>query len=151
MKRVWAIDLNRHYLKWLFALLVLAIVDLTGCATTSHYQFAAPARDWQTLSGQLMYRTPKTTLIGEVLVRFSKRGDLQLTFSKGGGVTMIMVQQDVHFARVEGPLARGRWSGPTENAPPRLRSWLALRNLLTQTKKTTVKQTTGDETFLFEF
>ena len=27
-----------------------------------------------------MYRTPKTTLIGDVLVRFSKRGDFELTF-----------------------------------------------------------------------
>ena len=56
------------------AIIALAIVDLTSCATTSRHQFAEP-RDWRTRSGQLLYRNDKTTLIGEVLVRFSKSGD----------------------------------------------------------------------------
>ena len=46
----------------------LAIVDMTSCATTSRHQFAEPTPDWQVRSGQLLYRTPKMTLVGDVLV-----------------------------------------------------------------------------------
>ena len=42
-------------------------------------------REWQARSGQLLYRNARTTLIGDVLVRFSKSGDFELTFSKGPG------------------------------------------------------------------
>src|SRR5438105_6680903 len=80
---------NRPYLIW-FAV-ALAIVDLTACATVSRHQFAEPAREWQARSGQLLYRSQKTTLIGEVLVRFSKSGDFELTFSKGPGVTLLIL------------------------------------------------------------
>lgn len=126
------------------------LAGLTSCQTTRH-QFAQPAPDWETKAGQLQYRGAKTTLTGDVLVRFSRAGDFELTFSKGAGLALIMVQQDANFARIEGPLAGGRWSGPTEKAPSRLRGWLALRDLLLQTKKPTAKLTTGSETFRFEF
>ena len=42
--------------------------------------------------GQLAYRGQKTSLIGEVLVRFSNRGDFELTFTKGPGVTLLVMQ-----------------------------------------------------------
>lgn len=90
-------------------------------------------------------------MIGEVLVRFSKNGDFELTFTKGPGVTLLLVRQDATFAHVEGPLARGRWSGPVEKAPARLRGWLALRNILIQTPKPMVKYSAGADTFIFEF
>ena len=63
--------------------IALAIVDLTSCATASRHQFAEPTPDWQVRSGQLSYRAPKMTLIGDILIRFSKSGDFELTFSKG--------------------------------------------------------------------
>ena len=56
------------------SLLFITPVCLTSCATISHHQFSEPAAGWQTKTGQLMYRTAKTTLIGEAIVRFSKRG-----------------------------------------------------------------------------
>src|ERR1700720_4600488 len=102
---------------------------LTSCETMRH-QFAGPALDWQARNGQLLYHGRKTTLIGEVLVRFSKAGDLELTFTKGPGVPLLEVRQDANFARVSGPLARGSWSGPTAQAPTRLRGWLELREVL---------------------
>lgn len=123
---------------------------LTSCETIRH-QFAQPATDWQARIGQLQYRGPRTTLIGEVLVRFSKTGDFELTFTKGPGVALIMIRQDATFARVEGPLARGRWAGPIAKAPQRLRGWLALRNELMQSQKPMLKHVAGRETFLFEF
>lgn len=127
-------------------------ISLTSCQTTSSvHEFAQPANDWQTKSGQLQYRGPKTRLIGEVLVRFSKQGDLELTFTKGPGVTLMMIRQDANFTRVEGPLARGRWAGPVIQAPPRLQGWLALRSLLMDSRNPSLKHTAGAETFLFEF
>lgn len=134
----------------LIAASIVALFCLTSCETIRH-QFIQPAPNWEAKIGQLQYRGPRTTLIGEVLVRFSKRGDFELTFTKGPGVTLMMIRQDAAFARVEGPLARGRWAGPMEKAPRRLRGWLALRNALMQSQKPVLKYTAGREAFLFEF
>ena len=87
-------------------IVALLILDLTGCAILSPHQFTEPSNDWQTRNGQLMYRTAKTTLIGEVFVRFSKSGDFELTFSKGPGVTLLTLRQNNSFAEAKSfPLA----------------------------------------------
>jgi hypothetical protein len=131
--------------------IILLALALTGCATTSH-QFSDPARDWQSRNGQLLYKGERTSLIGEVLVRFSKGGDFELTFSKGPGVTLLQVRQDANFASVKGPLARGGWSGPTARAPARLRGWLQLREkLISAGGKTSVSHSAGGESFTFRF
>ena len=131
------------------ACLSLVLHSLTGCVT---HQFAEPARDWQSRNGQLLYRTKSTTLIGEVLVRFSKNGEFELTFSKGPGVTLLTLKQDAKFAQVRGGLARGGWSGPIANAPARLRGWLQLRDELAKApKQNSVRYAAGGETFIFRF
>lgn len=130
------------------AALVLAFC-LGSCAT---HQFATPATDWRARSGQLLYHGRKTTLIGEVLVRFSNRGDFELTFTKGPGVTLLLVRQDPNFVRVSGPLARGSWSGPPAKAPPRVRGWVDLRDVLMKAgNQSTVRHSAGGETFTFHF
>ena len=68
-------------------------------------------------SGVFLYRNPKTTVIGDVFVRFSKAGDFELTFSKGPGVNLLLLKQDTGFAEVTGPMAGRGWSGPVERAP----------------------------------
>jgi hypothetical protein len=136
---------------WLIVLFAATLFHLAGCATTPRHQFAEPAGNWQTKSGQLMYRTAKTTLIGDVLVRFSKSGDFELTFSKGPGVTLLSLRQDASFAEVKGPFAGGRWSGAVEQAPKPLRAWLGLRDKLIHSQDQSVRYTTGKETFVFRF
>jgi len=132
--------------------IALAIVDLTSCATTSRHQFAEPTSDWQTRRGQLLYRGLKMTLIGEVIVSSSNNGDFELMFSKGPGVTLLSLRQDATFARLEGALARGRWSGPVKQAPPQLRGWLQLRDKLILAKdRQSLRYAAGTETFLFHF
>lgn len=132
-------------------IILLALV-LAGCSTTSSHQFADPGRDWQARNGQLLYKSAKTSLIGEVLVRFSRGGDFELTFSKGPGVALLQVRQDANFASLKGPLARGSWSGPTGQAPARLRGWLQLRDkLMASGGKTSVSHSEGGETFTFRF
>ncbi len=143
-------------------IVALAIVDLTSCATTPSHQFAEPTGDLQMRSGQLLYRNARTTLIGEVFVRYSKNGDFELTFSKGTGVTLLALRQDNSFAEINGPLVRGGWSGQVEQAPQRLRGWLALREKLIRALATAspsrgeqdrhaVRYVAGTETFLFRF
>ena len=130
----------------------LLIVDLTGCATTSTHQFAEPKDDWQMRTGQLLYRTTKTTVIGDVLVRFSKANDFELTLSKGPGVTLFMLRQDSAFAEITGPLAGRGWSGPIEHAPPQLRGWLELRDRIVRAEdRHQVRHVSGSETFVFRF
>ena len=162
MKQVKAIDpnclerkipaggsMNRPSLRILVA--GFAIFGLTSCQTIRHH-FLDPSRDWQARNGQLLYRGKKTKLIGEVLVRFSKGGDLELTFTKGPGIALLEVRQDAKFARVKGPLARGTWSGPSAEAPARLRGWLQLREVLMASgTKTAINHSAGNETFIFRF
>jgi hypothetical protein len=132
-------------------LLLLALLCLTSCQTLRH-RFLEPAPDWQSKVGQLQYRGGKTSLIGEVLVRYSTRGDFELTFSKGPGVTLLIVQQNDKFIRVSGPLARGSWSGPPNETPVRLRGWASLRDLLLRSRsEAMVRQTVGPDSFAFAF
>jgi hypothetical protein len=128
------------------------ILILSSCAMSSHHQFAQPSQDWQARSGQLLYRTAKTTLIGEVFVRFSKNGDFELTFSKGPGVTLLLIRQDASFAEVRGALAGPGWSGPANQAPKKLRPWLGLRDQLSRSQdRQSVRYVAGPESFLFRF
>jgi hypothetical protein len=98
-----------------------------------------------------MYRTANTTVAGDVLVRFSKSGDFELTFSKGPGVTLLSLRQDARFAEVKGPFAKARWSGLVEQAPKPLRGWLGLRDKLIHSQGPVVRYAAGNETFLFRF
>jgi hypothetical protein len=135
----------------LIMILTMITFGLTSCQTIRHH-FLDPSRDWQARNGQLLYRGKRTTLIGEVLVRFSKAGDFELTFTKGPGIALLEVRQDANFASVKGPLARGGWSGPNAQAPARLRGWLQLREeLIASGEKTSIRHSAGDETFIFRF
>src|SRR5213595_2989995 len=132
--------------------IALAVAELTSCATTSRHQFAEPTPDWQVRSGQLLYRAPKITLIGDILIRFSKSGDFELTFSKGPGVTLLMIRQDPSFAEVKGPLAGSGWSGPIDRPPQQLRGWLGVREkMICPPDRQSVRYIAGNETFLFRF
>jgi hypothetical protein len=136
------------------SILFLAIILLCviSCATASRHNFSEPAVGWQIKSGQLMYRTSNTTLIGEVLVRFSKAGDFELTVSKGPGITLLSLRQDATFAEVKGGFAGQGWSGPVGRAPPQLLGWLGLRDQFLHARdRKTLRYTAGNETFVFRF
>jgi hypothetical protein len=141
--------IKRLYLTWFLAVTAFYVIS---CATVSQHQFSEPTANWQAKTGQLMYRTATTTLIGDVLVRFSKTGDFELTLSKGPGVVLLSLRQDAGFAEVKGPFVRGGWSGPVERAPRQLRGWLGLRDKLTHSQdRQSVRYVAGNETFLFRF
>ncbi|MBV9007869.1 MAG: hypothetical protein JO354_01715 [Verrucomicrobia bacterium] len=130
------------------AILVLALL-FAGCAI---HQFAAPNREWITRNGQLSYHGKKRALIGEVLVRFSNRGDFELTFTKGPGVSLLTLRTDPQFARVQGLLVGLPWSGPISHPPARARGWLALREeILRNPRGQTFRAREGDERFIVRF
>src|SRR3979490_1658896 len=134
-----------------FILLVALALSVTSCETVRH-QFTGPALDWQARNGQLLYHGKRTTLIGEVLVRFSKAGDFELTFTKGPGVALLEIRQDANFFSVRGPLAGVSWSGSMAHAPPRLRGWLQLREkLMALGDQPTLSHSYGGETFTLPF
>ena len=122
----------------------------SGCGTI--HNFVGPSTDWQARNGQVLYHGKRTTLIGEVLVRFSKAGDFELTFTKGPGVTLLEIRQDATNFSVPGPLAGVKWSGSTAHAPGHLRGWLQLRDkLIALGDKTTLTHSYRGETFTFRF
>jgi hypothetical protein len=132
--------------------IVISSFCVTSCTTLSSHEFSQPAAGWETKTGQLMYRSPKTTLIGDALVRFSKTGDFELTVSKGPGITLLSIRQDATFAEVKGAFARQGWSGLVAQAPPQLRGWLELRDQFVRARdQKTLRYVSGNETFLFRF
>lgn len=145
----WTIEGNHRYS---ICVLATTFFCVTSCVTVSSHEFSQPAADWQTKTGQLMYRSSKTTLIGEALVRFSRTGDFELTVSKGPGVTLLSLRQDATFVEVKGAFARQGWSGPVAKAPSQLRGWLGLRDQFTHAPdRKIVRYASGNETFLFRF
>ena len=143
---------GRGVTKGFVPFLVIVVFCIISCETVSHHEFSEPSTGWRTKSGQLMYRAPNTTLIGEVLVRFSKTGDFELTVSKGPGITLLSLRQDATFAEVNGGLAGHGWSGPVAQAPSQLRGWLGLRDQFLHTSnQKTMRYAAGNETFVFRF
>ncbi len=121
---------------------------LTSCATPTTHRFAEPRNDWQIRTGQLMYQSRKTRLIGDVVIRSSKSGDFELTFSKGPGLPLLVLRQDAQFAQIKGALARNGWAGPTDRAPLQLRGWLQLRERLGQARgQKTIHYSNDGESF----
>ena len=136
----------------LASFLVIVSLCVISCASVSRHRFSEPTAGWRTKTGQLMYRTPNTTLMGEALVRFSQTGDFELTVSKGPGITLLSLRQDSTFAAVNGGLAQQGWSGTVAQAPPQLRGWLALRDqFLHEPDRKILRYTGGNETFTFRF
>ena len=141
----------------LFVALSLLALGLTSCQTTgttaaTSHQFAEPSADWQTKAGQLAYTDKQTSLIGEVLVRYSTKGDFQLTFTKAGGITLLSLRQDATFGKVEGPLARRAWIGPLTKPPARVRGWFELRDKIVNGRGgAAIRHDSGDQTFTLRF
>lgn len=117
-------------LRRLWPLLLLIALFNGGCAV---HQFLLPTKQWTSRSGQVLVRGRKISLIGEVLVRFTNRGDFELTLTKGSAVQLLTMRSDDKFVRLQGALVRVPWSGKfSEPAPARCQSWVALREQILQ-------------------
>jgi hypothetical protein len=133
-------------------LLALLTVDLIGCATTAGHQFAEPTAAWELRTGQLLYAAPNRTLIADAVVRYSNAGDVELTLSKGPGVTLLSLRQDASFAQIKGPMSGRGWSGPIDRAPKQLRGWIALGDKIVHAKdRHVIRHVAGNEAFVLRF
>src|SRR5437667_4215075 len=65
--RLRAVRVNRPYL-------VVCLVALTSCGTTSTHQFARAARHGQTRTGKLRHRKPNATVTGDASGAFRRNG-----------------------------------------------------------------------------
>jgi hypothetical protein len=136
----------------LFLLASLCSAVLPGCQTP--LAFPEPAPDWQTHTGQLHYRSATgRSVVGDVVVRRSPRGDFQLAFSSGPGFPLLRLWQLGDNARAEGAVARGSWQGRREKAPGALRGWLQLREVFARSGAPAKGQTLtlGGDQFAFHF
>lgn len=136
---------------FLFAI-ALAMPGLSGCTFLPTHRFTSPDKEWQARNGQLMYRTGQMKVVGDVLVRFSKTGDFELTFSKGPGVNLFTIRQDQTFAEVRSSLTHLSWSGAVDRAPSQLRGWLGLREkVISAPDQKVIRHTTAEEAFVLRF
>jgi hypothetical protein len=105
-----------------FALL-FALAILAGCANAP--DFPPPNDLWESFTGQLQYRAPERSIVGEFTA--ARHGeDFRMEFSKGGAVTLLKLARHGDLILAEGPLARGRWHGRADAAPAWLRGWVTV-------------------------
>jgi hypothetical protein len=132
--------------------LTIAWLGLASCSFAPPHHFAEPGKRWHTRSGQLQYRNAGANIVGDVVVRYSKHGDFELTFSKGPGATLLTLQQDNEYASLTGPIARLGWFGRTDHAPDQLRGWLSLRDAIIRGQdRQVIVHNAGAESFRFRF
>ena len=108
--------------------LIAACLFLAGCST---YQFVTPTANWQTLVGQLLYSSPKRTIIGETVVTRMGDDQFQLDFMTGPGLSILKLRKDGPRGRAEAAFARVSWQGNADHPPGPLKSWLALHQIFT--------------------
>ncbi|MDQ2868707.1 MAG: hypothetical protein M3R59_09910 [Verrucomicrobiota bacterium] len=133
-----------------FLLLMIALSN-SGCAV---HRFLLPTKQWTARSGQVSVRGRKISLIGEVLVRFTSRGDFELTLTKGSALQLLTLRSDDKFVRLQGPLVRVPWSGKISEsqAPARCQSWIALRaQMLQRPQETTYTVSAAGEKLVVRF
>jgi len=98
----------------------------SGCQAPK--SFVTPDASWKSHVGQLKYTDRRRTVIGEVVVQQRGDTDFQLDFQKAAELPLISIRADAVNTRIEGLLAPHPWQGPASaSPPPRLRSWVALR------------------------
>ncbi len=109
-------------------LLPLLLALVAGCQAP--LTFPAPDAKWRTMTGQLQYVTPQRSVIGDCIVSALHGDQFQLDFVAGPGFPLMKLRQSGKMARAEGVFARGSWQGAAAQAPERLKSWFALRDIL---------------------
>src|SRR6202453_3538905 len=116
----------RRYLTLPVYCFIAASLLLAGCST---YQFLTPTANWQTLTGQLQYVSPKRSIIGETVVTRMGDNDFQLDFMTGPGLSILKLRKDGNKGRTEAAFARVSWQGNADHPVGPLKSWFALHEV----------------------
>lgn len=90
-----------------------------------------PAGPFKVETGQVLYSTPKLTIVGDFVTKISPT-DFFLNISKGPGASLITIRSHntngEQIVRFEG--GGHHWQGSPRFAPDQLKPWLALREVL---------------------
>lgn len=113
----------------------LALGVLSACQSAR--EFPAPGSHWKNAQGQLQYRTPKRSVIGEVVLSGNGMADFQLDYLAGPGVPLMRLRESGDTARAEGIFAGvgGSWQGNPARAHGRLANWVTLREVFAALEK----------------
>ena len=116
---------NRRALKNFLSCIVLLLV-VAGCATAP---MPSPVGPFKTLTGQVLYASPKTTIVGDFIVKVSP-SDFMLNLSKGPGGSLISIRS--HGKDFASIVAQSHhWQGNPRFAPKIVKTWAALRSAFT--------------------
>lgn len=119
----------------IFPALAAVAFSLAGCQ--SQYSFPAPDAHWRTMTGQLRYVTSQRSVIGDCVISSLGDKEFQLDFLAGPGFPLMKLRVEGDNGRAEGVFARGTWQGTLGQAPERLKSWLALREIIVAAQRST--------------
>lgn len=110
-------------------LAALLLFPLAACQSAR--DFPAPGSHWKNAHGQLQYRTPQRSVIGEAVLSGNGTEEFQLDFLAGPGLPLMRLRESGDVARMEGLFAgmTGSWQGNPARARGRLASWAALREV----------------------
>jgi hypothetical protein len=123
------------------------------CADPPHVFRTITARTpGHILTGTLRYQRGETVITGHVVMCMTAEGDFVFRFTNAAKATLLELRQDNSYAAIEGKVIGGRWEGPTNSAPSKLRGWLGLSRLFVNQVQSFGRTTTvGDEKFEFRF
>jgi hypothetical protein len=102
-------------------------VILAGCAIVQ--PISPLGQEAKTRLGQLLYVTPKRSVIGDIVIRNLPGGDYDIEFSKGG-IPVMQLQMRGSRMTATGLFARPGWTGDVHHAPVPLRPWASLKEIL---------------------
>jgi len=132
--------------------IALALAGIFAACQTPHEFSHFKSGNWTIQTGQLKFTSGGRVLVGEVIVNQRGAADFQIGFQKGAGVPLLDLRMDATTARAEGPLARGAWQGPPDQAPKPLRGWIELRDAFAaQTTPDRFTYTSRDSQQRFDF
>ena len=107
------------------SLFCLALL-FSACQTVNELPGLANAKKHD---GQMVYQTPQTSVVGDVILRTQSTGDYDLIFSKGGAEVLQIQAHDGHLVAT-GLLARNGWTGSVDRTPSLLKSWALLKQVV---------------------
>ena len=113
----------------MYRLLPVFFLLLLFSACQSVNELPGLGSDAKTHDGQMLYQTPRTSIVGDVILRTRPSGDYDLVFSKGG-VQVLQIQAHGDELVATGMFARNGWTGSVAHAPGQLRSWALLKQVV---------------------
>jgi hypothetical protein len=110
-----------------YLLLFCLALSFSACKTVN--ELPGLGSDAKNHDGQMVYQTPHTSIVGDVILRTRPNGDYDLIFSKGGA-QMLQLQAHEGTLVATGLFAKNGWTGPIDHALGPLKAWALLKQVI---------------------